>query len=131
MGFLVEPQNQGRRVSWLSLKTNVDRFPGLGLKTGNCGLVIWTTKSPRWFLGLGFKTKRAMVSLLHHKTDGRRMTFMARDMHRDLAACFTWKQARLVFPSLPQNWQSDDGWCTWHHHGGHMKMKSKRDGSMQ
>jgi hypothetical protein len=21
-------------------------FPGLGLKTGNCGLVIWPTKSP-------------------------------------------------------------------------------------
>jgi hypothetical protein len=28
VSFLVEPQNQGRRVSWLSLKTKVDRFLG-------------------------------------------------------------------------------------------------------
>jgi hypothetical protein len=28
VGFLVEPKNQGRRVSWLSLKTKVDRFLG-------------------------------------------------------------------------------------------------------
>jgi hypothetical protein len=30
-------------------------FPGLDLKTGSCGLVIWPTKSPRWFLDLGLK----------------------------------------------------------------------------
>jgi hypothetical protein len=35
-GFLVEPQNQGGRG-----------FPGLGLKTGSYGLVIWVSKSPR------------------------------------------------------------------------------------
>jgi hypothetical protein len=34
--FLVEPQNQGG-----------GRFPGLGLKTGSSGLVIWASKSPR------------------------------------------------------------------------------------
>jgi hypothetical protein len=34
-GFLVEPQNQGGRG-----------FPGLGLKTGSYGLVIWVSKSP-------------------------------------------------------------------------------------
>jgi hypothetical protein len=42
-GFLVWPQNQGRR------------FPGLGFKTDSSGLVIWASKSLRWFSGLGFK----------------------------------------------------------------------------
>jgi hypothetical protein len=59
MDFLVEPQNQGRR------------FSGLGLKTSSSGLVIWASKSPRWFLGLGLKTKWATVCQLRHKTDGR------------------------------------------------------------
>jgi hypothetical protein len=35
VGFLVEPQNQ-----------DGGGFPGLGLKTGSSGLVIWTLKSP-------------------------------------------------------------------------------------
>jgi hypothetical protein len=35
VGFLVEPQNQGG-----------GGFPGLGLKTGNSGLLIWVSKSP-------------------------------------------------------------------------------------
>jgi hypothetical protein len=48
--FLVEPQNQGGRG-----------FPDMGLKTGSSGLVIWASKSPRWFLGLGLKTKQASV----------------------------------------------------------------------
>jgi hypothetical protein len=77
----------GARVSWLSLKTKVGRFPGLGLKTGSCSLVIWPTKSPRRFLGLGLKTKRAMACWLHHKTDVRMKT--AWDTRQDLAACFT------------------------------------------
>jgi hypothetical protein len=34
-GFLVEPQNYGRR------------FSGLGLKTDSSGLVVWASKSPR------------------------------------------------------------------------------------
>jgi hypothetical protein len=46
VGFLVEPQNQGG-----------GGFHGLGLKTGSYGLMIWATKSPRRFLGLGLKTK--------------------------------------------------------------------------
>jgi hypothetical protein len=33
--FLVEPQNQGSGV-----------FPGLDLKNGSSGLVIWASKSP-------------------------------------------------------------------------------------
>jgi hypothetical protein len=72
------------RVSWLSLKTKVDgflwfdlkaggdRFPGLGLKTDSSGLVIWASKSPRWFLGLGLKIKHASVCQLHHKIDTSR-----------------------------------------------------------
>jgi hypothetical protein len=45
-GFLVEPQNQGG-----------GGFLGLGIKTDNSSLVIWSSKSPRRFLGLGLKTK--------------------------------------------------------------------------
>jgi hypothetical protein len=74
-GFLVEPQNQGG-----------GGFPGLGLKIGRSGLVIWTSKSPRRFLGLCLKTKQASVCRLHHKTDGGRLT---RDTRRDLTTCFT------------------------------------------
>jgi hypothetical protein len=73
VGFLVEPQNQYG-----------GGFPGLGLKTGNSRLVIWASKSPRWFLSLGLKTKRALVCRLRHKTDGGRS---ARDTRGDLAAC--------------------------------------------
>jgi hypothetical protein len=50
VGFLVEPQNQGG--GW---------FFDLGLKTDSSGLVIWTSKSPWWFLGLDIKTKQASV----------------------------------------------------------------------
>jgi hypothetical protein len=86
VGFLVEPQNQGGRG-----------FPGLGLKIGSFGLVIWASKSPRWFLGLGLKSKWASVYRLRQKTNGGRS---ARDTRRDLVACFTWKQVWLGFPSL-------------------------------
>jgi hypothetical protein len=61
VGFLVEPQNQGG-----------GGFPGLGLKTGSFGLVIWALKSPRRFLGLGLKTKWVSVCRLRHKIDGGR-----------------------------------------------------------
>jgi hypothetical protein len=66
-GFLVEPQNQGG-----------GGFPGLDLKTGSSGLVIWASKSLQRFLGLGLKTKWASVCRLRHKTDGGRS---ARDTH--------------------------------------------------
>jgi hypothetical protein len=78
VGFLVKPQNQGGRG-----------LPGLGLKTGNYGLVIWISKLPRWFLGLDLKTKHTSFCRLRHKTDGGRSV---RNTHRDLAPCFTWKQ---------------------------------------
>jgi hypothetical protein len=86
VGFLVEPQNQGG-----------GEFPGLGFKTGSSGLVIWASKSPRQFVGLGLKTKQALSCRLRHKTDEGRS---ARDTRRDLAACLAWKQVWLGFPSL-------------------------------
>jgi hypothetical protein len=111
-GFLVEPQNQGG-----------GGFSGLVLKTGSSGLVIWASKSPRWFLGLALKTKWASVCRLCHKTDGGRS---ARDTCRDLAACLASKQV------WPKNWRRRDyGWCTWHHHGGYVGGKLKLDGSMR
>jgi hypothetical protein len=67
VGFLIEPQNQGG-----------GGFPGLGLNTDSSGLVIWVSKSPRRFLGLGLKTKLDSVCRLRHKIDGGRST---RDMH--------------------------------------------------
>jgi hypothetical protein len=116
-------------VSWLSIKIKVDRFSCLGIKTGSSDLVIWVSKSPRRFLGLGIRTTRATVCRLRQKTDGRGTV---RDTCRDLATYFTLKQVRLGFLSLPQNlWRSDGGWYTWHHHRGHVKIKSKMDGSMR
>jgi hypothetical protein len=73
VGFLVEPQNQGG-----------GGFLSLGLKTGSSGLVIWASKSPRRFLGLGLKTKQVSICRLRHKTDGGRSVW---DTRRDLAAC--------------------------------------------
>jgi hypothetical protein len=119
-GFLVEPQNQGRRfvsglaskpLGWFlrfGLKTGGDGFlveaqnqggggfPGSGLKTGSYGLVICASKSLWRFLGLGLKTKQASIYRLHHKTDGGRS---AQDTRRDLETCFVWKQVRLGFSS--------------------------------
>jgi hypothetical protein len=86
VGFLVEPQNQGG-----------GGFPGLGLKTSSSDLVIWVSKSPRRFLGLGLKTKQTSVCQLRHKNDGG---WSARDTRQDLAACFAWKQVWLGFFSL-------------------------------
>jgi hypothetical protein len=86
ISFLIEPQNQGG-----------GGFSGLSLKTSSSGLVIWASKSPRRFLGLGLKTKHASVCRLRLKTNGWRSTW---DTHRDLAACLAWKQVWLGFPSL-------------------------------
>jgi hypothetical protein len=63
--FLVEPQNQGS-----------GGFLGLCLKIGSSGLVIWVSKSPRRFLGLGIKTKWDSVCQLRQKPmeRGRRGT---------------------------------------------------------
>jgi hypothetical protein len=117
VGFLVEPQNQGG-----------GGFPGLGLKTSSSGLVIWASKSPKWFLGLGLKTMWASVYRLCHKTSGGRSAW---GMRQDLAACFAWKQVWQGFPVWPEDWRRhDDGWCTWHHRGGYVGGKLKTDRSM-
>jgi hypothetical protein len=101
-GFLVEPQNQGRKF-----------------------LPVWPQNRWRRFLGLGLKTKRASIYRLHHKIDERRLAWKT---CQDLAACIAWKQVRLGFPSLPQNLRRrDGGWCTWHHHGDHVELKLKTD----
>jgi hypothetical protein len=101
----------------------------LDLKTVSYGLVIWASKSLRWFLGLGLKTKRAIVCRLCHKTDGRMK--MAWDTCQDLAACFACKQVKLGFLSLTSRlaevWH---GWSTWHHRGGRVELELKMDGSM-
>jgi hypothetical protein len=89
VGFLVESQNQGG-----------GGFFGLGIKTCSSGLVILTSKSLRRFLGLGLKTKQALICRLRHKTDRERSIW---DTHRDLAACFTWKQVWLGFPVWPED----------------------------
>jgi hypothetical protein len=60
LGFLIEPQNQ-----------DGGEFLNLGLKISSYGLVIWASKSLRWFLGLCLKTKHATVCWLGHKIDGR------------------------------------------------------------
>jgi hypothetical protein len=62
VGFLVEPQNQGG-----------GGFPGLSLKTGNLGLVIWTSKAVRRFFGLCLKTMWArFVGCTTKPTEGGR-----------------------------------------------------------
>jgi hypothetical protein len=90
--FLVEPQNQYG-----------GGFPAFGLKNDSSDLVIYVSKSPRWFFGFDIKIKRASVYRLRHKTDGERLMW---DTRQDLAACFIWKQVWL------ENWRRrDDGWC--------------------
>jgi hypothetical protein len=76
----------GYSFSQFGLKISGFWFPGLGLKIDIYGLVIWALKSPRRFIGLGLKTKRATVCRLRYKTD--KMMKMARGLRRDLAVCF-------------------------------------------
>jgi hypothetical protein len=61
MDFLVEPQNQGRQFSPVWPQNWWLRFPGMSLKIGISGLVIWASESPQWFLGLSLKTRQASV----------------------------------------------------------------------
>jgi hypothetical protein len=116
------------QISWLSLKTKAYEFPGLCLKIGSSGLVIWSSKSPRQVFGLGLKTKRSSVCLLHHKTDRESSVW---DTCQDLIACFTWKQVGLKFSSLASWWRRDYEWCTWYYHGDRVELKLKTDGSMR
>jgi hypothetical protein len=117
-------RRQGARVSLFCFKIKVGGFLGLDLKTSSYGLVIWPTKLSRRFLGLGLKTKRAIVCRLCHKINGRMKT--AFDTHRDLAPCFAWNQDRLGFFSLASRLvEARCGWCIWHHRGGHVEAKQK------
>jgi hypothetical protein len=84
------PQNWWRRfLSFWPQNQGGGGFPGLSPQTGSSGLVISDLKSARLFLSLDLKIKWASVCRLRHKTDGRRSAW---DTHRELAACFTWKQ---------------------------------------
>jgi hypothetical protein len=80
VGFLFEPQNKGG-----------GGFPGFGIKIGSYGLVIWASKSSRWFLCLDIKIKQATVYRLRYKTDGRATAW---DTCRDLE--FFSQTSRLV-----------------------------------
>jgi hypothetical protein len=117
VGFLVEPQNQGRQVSRFGPRNQQLRFGDL------------VTKPPRLFLRSGLKTMWATICRLCHKTNGRMK--MVLDTHRDLAACFAWKQVGLGFPSLASRLaKARCGWCMWHHRGGRVEMKLKMDRSL-
>jgi hypothetical protein len=117
VGFLVWPQNQGRQVSLFGHQNRQLRFGDLSLKIT---VIVF---------GLDLKTKWAIICRLCYKTDGMRT---ARDTHRDLMPYFAWKQVKLGFPSLPQNWwRCDNGWCMWHHRRDRMEMKLNTGGSMR
>jgi hypothetical protein len=56
----------------------------------------------------------------------------ARGTCRDIVACFVWKKVRPGFPSLIQNWRRrDGGWDMCDHREGHVRIKSKTDGSIR
>jgi hypothetical protein len=117
------------------------RFLGWASKPRSAGFSVWASKSAAtvwWFESqnhrdgfLFWASKPSGLWFVSYATKS-----MGGGWHgtrvKDLVACFAWKQVGLGFLSLPQNWRrSDGGWCTWHHRRGHMKMKSKTDGSMR
>jgi hypothetical protein len=94
VSFLVESQNQcGVGFCRFGPQNRQLWFGDLGLKP------------PRRFLGFGLKTKWASICRLHHKIDGGRSAW---NTCQDLAACFTWKQVWLEFPSLA--WRLTETW---------------------
>jgi hypothetical protein len=100
-------------LGWFSLVWPQNRqlgFPCSGLKISSSSLVIWASKSPRRFLGLGLKTKRALVYRLRPKTNGGRTTW---DMRRDLVACFACKHVTLGF-SNPASRLAEARWRVVH-----------------
>jgi hypothetical protein len=69
---MVWTQNHWYGFSRFGLKTGGGGFFGLCLKTDSYGLMVWSSKSPRWLLDLGLKTKQASIYRLRHKSDERR-----------------------------------------------------------
>jgi hypothetical protein len=89
--------------------------------------VNWASKSPQQFLGLGLKTKWAMVVPQNQQEDEDDVGHASRSnglLHLEAS------QARVpnLASRLLEAWH---GWCTWHHHGGRVQMKLKMDRSMQ
>jgi hypothetical protein len=119
VGFLVERQNQGRRVSRFGPQNRHLRFGDLGHK-------ITTTVS--WF-GSQKQVRNGLSVAPQNRREEDGAGHVSRSsglLHREV------KQVGVGFPSLPQNWQrGDDGWCMSHHRGGHVKIKPKTDGSMR
>jgi hypothetical protein len=117
------------RVFRFSLKTSGDGLSVVWPQNHYYDLVIWASKSPRWFLGLGLKTNGMRFVGLRLKIDGR--VKMCEDTCWHLAACFGVKQVGLGFPYLASKLQRrSDRWCMWHHHRGRLEVKEKTDGSM-
>jgi hypothetical protein len=115
---------------WFGLKNTGMGFPVLTSKlvatvwwfvpqSYHDGFLFWTSKSS----GIRF------VSCTTKSTGGWR---------RRGARVEIWQFASRVsklgygFPVWPQDWRKhNDGWCMWHHHECHMRIKSKREGSIR
>jgi hypothetical protein len=78
-GFLVESQNQYG-----------GEFFDLSLKTDRSDLVIWGSKSSRWFLSLDLKIKCATICRLRHKIDGVRLAQNTRRRLAQSTTCKIW-----------------------------------------
>jgi hypothetical protein len=109
---------QSVSYTWRRREARVFQF---SLKTGGYGLsVVWPQKyCDNFFVWVSKQSGMRFVSL-RLKTDERIKTVWGHTSTSD--------GLLLV---MPQNWwTSDDRWCTWHHHRGHVKMKWKTVGSM-
>jgi hypothetical protein len=66
----VYTMHEEREFLGLASKLRSTIFKWFGLKTIGAGFPVWGSKSPRWFLDLILKIKRAMVCQLHEKSTG-------------------------------------------------------------
>jgi hypothetical protein len=74
---MVSPNLASKSVATVLMvwpQNHLFEFSRLSLKTDNCSLVIWPTKSSQRFLGLGLKIKWAIIYQLRYKTNGRMKT---------------------------------------------------------
>jgi hypothetical protein len=126
---------QGARVSWFGLKTKVDGFSQFGLKTGGYGfpdmslkignysLVIWASKLPQWFPGLGYDLSVVPQNPRQDEDSAEHASRSSVLLHLEAS------QAR--FPSLASRLaEPRHRRCMWHHRGGRVEMKLKTDESM-